>query len=147
MRSLSWKSLCLIAATLLSFSAFAGGGDLKMQATLIWGCDDPMPKDQKIKPVSGEIAAEFAKIFKWKHYYEVKTEEAKISDKGTQKFVLSDKCTVELTNQGGKFEAKLFGEGKLLKTLTFPVEHGKHSVLAGDDKNATAWFVILTPKQ
>lgn len=145
MRSYFWKYFAMAA---LIFSVYAGGGDLGMKATLVWGCDDPMPKADNIKPVSPEVAKKLGGIFKWKHYYYVDKgqQEAKIAEKAEHKFVLSDKCTVEVKNEGKQFTAKLHGEGKLLKTLNIPAKPGEDTVLAGDDKNATAWFVILTPK-
>lgn len=141
-------SLWIFLASLLLFplATQAGGGDLNLKATLIWGCDDPMPKDPNIKPVPADVAEGFQKLLKWKHYYEVKSQEAKLDDKGMHKFVLSDKCTVEVANQGKNFEAKLLGEGKLLTTQTFPSEKGHRRVLAGPDKNKTAWFVVLMPQ-
>jgi len=39
---------------------------------------------------------------------------------------------------------KIFGEGKHLRTVRQPIPPGEMLVLAGDDKNDTAWFVVLT---
>jgi hypothetical protein len=139
-----WFCLCLLLGA--STTACAAN-DLAMKATLIWGCDEEKPADPKIKPVSPELAKRLKGIFKWKHYFEVKTETAKIDDKKTKDFILSEKCTVKVKNDGAKaFEAKLIGEGKNLKTLNQPVKFGEDVVVAGDDKNSTAWFVILTPQ-
>src|ERR1041385_5898850 len=141
---LPWLCLCLVLG--LTTRA-AAAGELNVKATLIWGTDEEKPADPKIKPVSPELAKRLRGIFKWKHYFEVKTDTAKIADKATKDFVLSDKCTVKVKNDSAKaFNAKLFGEGKLLKTLDQPVKPGVDMVLAGDDQNATAWFVILTPQ-
>jgi len=140
---LPWFCLCLLAGLT---TASARAGDFNMKASLIWGCDEEKPADPKIKPVSPELAKRLKGIFKWKHYFEVKTEDAKVQEKATKKFVLSDKCTVEVRNDGKTFNAKLFGEGKQLKNLDQPVKAGEDIVLAGDDKNMTAWFVILTPQ-
>ena len=143
MRSLlyPWVYLCLMLGATTAFA----GNDLAIKATLIWGCDEEKPNDPKLKAVSPELAKRLKGIFKWKHYFEVKNESAKIADKNAKKFVLSDKCTVEVKNDGKSYNAKLFGEGKLLKAIDQPVKPGEDMVLAGDDpKNMTAWFVILT---
>jgi len=138
---LPWLCLCLFLAG--GVATASAGNDLKMRATLIWGCDQEKPTDPKIKPVSPELAKRLSGVFKWKHYFEVKTEEAAIQEKSVKKFILSDKCTVEVRNDGKMYNAKLFGEGKLLKTLD---QAAKAEVtLAGDDKDMTAWFVIMTP--
>jgi hypothetical protein len=147
MRSLlfPWAFLCLLVGLV---TGAAQANDLNMKATLIWGCDEEKPADPKIKPVSPELAKRLKGIFKWKHYFEVKTDTAKIADKATKDFVLSDKCTVKVRNDGGKaFNAKLLGEGKQLKAIDqLSIKPGEDLVLAGDDKNMTAWFVILTPQ-
>ena len=147
MRTLLLRWLCLSLLLGASANAFAGNNDLGMKATLIWGCDEEKPDDKKIKPVSPELAKRLKGIFKWKHYFEVKSDTATIADKATKDFVLSDKCTVKVKNDGAKaYNAQLFGEKKLLKAIDQPVKAGEDMVLAGDDKNATAWFVILTPQ-
>jgi|SRR5688572_25489946 len=140
---LPWLFFCLALGASTNASA---GDELAMKATLIWACDEKEPNDPKIKPVSAELSKRLKGIFKWKHYFEVKTDTAKIADKSTKDFVLSEKCTVKVRNEGAKaYNAKLLGEGKLLKAIDQPVKEGEDMVLAGDDKNATAWFVILTP--
>jgi hypothetical protein len=136
-----WVCLCLfLGASTTTLAA----NDLNMRATLIWGCDEEKPSDPKIKPVSPELAKRLRGIFKWKHYFEVKSEDAKIVGGGMKKFVLSNKCTVDVKNDGKTYEAKLYGEGKLLKTINQPMKAGEpDTVLAGDIKDATAWFVVL----
>src|SRR5258705_105041 len=116
-----WLCLCLLLG---SVSTALAGNDLTMKATLIWGCDEEKPNDPKIKPVSPEMAKRLRGIFKWKYYFEVKTESAKIAEKGTKDFVLSDKCTVKLKNDGKSYEAKLFGENKLLKAISQQISIG-----------------------
>lgn len=142
-RTLTW--ICF-AVLLASAPASFAGEDMKLKARLIWGCDD-VSNDPKITPVDPEVAKQLKGIFKWKHYYVVTNMTAKVSDKATSKFVLSEKCTVEVKNEAHKYEAKLFGEGKHLKTLEQKKVVGENLVLAGDAKDATAWFVILTPEK
>lgn len=143
MRNSLW--ILLASLLLLPVAAKAGGGDLKIKATLVWGCNDPMPKADDIKPVSADLAKRLSGIFKWKHYYYVDKgqQEAKVAENRQHKFVLSPKCTVDVKNMGKTFEAKLHGEGKLLKTLTVPAKSSEDQVLAGDGKDNDAWFVIL----
>lgn len=119
-----------------------------MRATLIWGCDDENPKDQTIKPVDAEMSKRLHGIFKWKHYFIVTNMTAVVPEKMSKKMVLSKKCEVEVQNKNAtkSYQAKLYGENKLLKELEQPIKLGEDLVLAGDDKNATAWFVILTPQ-
>ncbi len=140
------RTLLLCLGILCSAFSANAGDDLNMKATLIWGTDDEKLSDANLKPVSPEMAKRFGGIFKWKHYYMVTNMTAKISDKGAHKFVLSKKCEVEVANKKDSYEAKLYGESKFLKEVKQPIKLGEEVVLAGDDKNATAWFVLLSPQ-
>lgn len=120
----------------------------KYTAILIWGSDGPKPEGKELKDVDGKLTEKFTKIFKWKNYYEVKRSDFELKPGEPKKVSLSDKCEVSLnmTEKEG-LEVELFGEGR-------SVYKGKQSmplkdvlILAGDDKNATAWFVVLKPQE
>ena len=57
---------------------------------------------------------------------------------------MSSKCDIEVRNEGhGMFEVRFLGEGKSLKKVRQVIPPGELLVIAGDDKNANAWFVVL----
>jgi len=59
---------------------------------------------------------------------------------------MSEKCEIEVENLGDStVEVKLFGEGKMVVRKKQALPTGELLVLAGEDKNDTAWFVVLTP--
>lgn len=119
--------------------------DRKFQAQLIWGTDMEKPDDPELKKVNAELVERLQKVFKWKLYYEVKEVKFAVSEKGAKKVNLSKKCEIEVRDLGKPMiEAKLFGEGKLVKTIKQAA--AQSLVIAGDDRNDTAWFVILTPQ-
>jgi len=135
----------LVTLTALFVSASAIAGPLGVDAKLVWGCNEEKPADPSLKPLSAETVKQLGiGMFKWKHYFLVTNMSATIPEKGTGKLVLSPKCTVEVTNGSDSYNAKLIGEGKKLKELD--QKKDKSLVLAGDDKNETAWFAIVTPK-
>lgn len=120
----------------------------KYTAILIWGADGPKPEDKDLKEVDGKLTEKFTKIFKWKSYYEVKRSDFELKTGEPKQVELSHKCEVRLhlTEKEG-LEVELLGEGR-------SVYKGKQSmplkdilILAGDDKNATAWFVVLKPRE
>jgi hypothetical protein len=121
--------------------------DRKFEAELIWGTDQAKPDAPDLKPVDPELVERLQKIFKWKHYYQVRKKDFIVAAKpkpGTL-VVLSDKCEIEVTDKGMPMtEVKLFGEKKLVKTIKQAIT--QCLVIAGDDRNDTAWFVVLTPK-
>ena len=130
--------LCLIAVT-------AGGDDLNLQAKLIWGSNGSKPKNPNVKAVDRETADKLRGVFKWKDYYEVRRTNFTVAAGATTKVNMSRKCDVQVQNLGKfKVEVELFGEGKMLVQKRQTIKAGELLVLAGDDKNDTAWFVILT---
>ena len=135
----------LITLIALFAAASATAGPLGVDAKLVWGCNEEKTTDSSLKLLSPETVKQMGiGMFKWKHYFLVTNMSATIPEKGTGKLVLSPKCTVEVTNGEETYNAKLIGEGKKLKELD--QKKDKSLVLAGDDKNETAWFAIVTPK-
>ena len=118
--------------------------DLTLTAQLIWGSNDQKPKDSKIKEVDSKLNDALHSVFKWKTYYEVGKTNIPIKLNETKRVRLSDKCEVEISNQGKcKVEVKLFGKGTLAVSKKQTL--GKDPmVLAGPDKDDSAWFVIIT---
>ena len=58
---------------------------------------------------------------------------------------MSDDCEIEVQNLGNSsIEVKLYGKGKLAVRKTQKISPSELLVLAGDDKDDTAWFVVLS---
>lgn len=120
-------------------------GDRKFEAQLIWGTDKEKLNDPDLQPVDPDLVGRLQKVFKWKVYYRVKKVEFVVPAKGNKTVELSPKCEIDVTDKGKPMtEVKLFGEKKLVKTIKQAVT--QCLVIAGDDRNDTAWFVVLTPK-
>ncbi|HTG44561.1 MAG TPA: hypothetical protein VK633_08515 [Verrucomicrobiae bacterium] len=150
----------LLPALLLLFSAGdsqadtnkadSKGPEQKFQAILIWGTDGDKPpeKEKELTSVEGGLKDKFKNIFKWKNYFQVGERKTVLIHSGeTKQLQLSHKCQLKLhqTDKEG-LEVELIGEG-------IPVVKRKHTmplkdilILAGDDKNSTAWFVVLKPE-
>ncbi len=136
----------LSAATcLLMLSGVAAfANEQKFAAKLIWGTDEAKPTDAKLKEVDPKLKEKFANVFKWKHYFEVDQQHFAVTEGANKRQVMSPKCDIEVKNEGkGIYEVKLWGEGKCIKKVRQAIPAGEILVLAGDDKNATAWFVVL----
>lgn len=140
-RNFSWVCLALMLGAFTSVLA----DPMTIKLTLVWGTDEEKPKDTTLKPADPQMVTQFHKICKWKHYFEVTNTTASLSQT-LNRVRLSPKCEIEVQNLGKEgLEAKFFGEGKLIYKGKSKVEPGKHWGIAGEDKDATAWFVILTP--
>ena len=125
----------------------AKGPEQKFAAVLIWGTDGEKPEDKDLKDVDGALKDKFKKIFKWKNYYEVSRTNVNVKVGDPKHIKLSKKCEVKL-NQTEKegMEVELIGEGKSVHKTTSSMPLKDILILAGDDKNATAWFVVLKPE-
>jgi len=119
-------------------------GELSFQVQLIWGTNGEKPPGKDLKDVEQRIKEALKGIFKWKNYFEVTRKTLKVPAKATQQLQLSDKCQVVVQNLGNSSaQIKLLGEGKCVNTRKESITPGKLITIAGEDKNDTAWFVVL----
>jgi len=139
--------LASLAFALISLpSALAAKGDLHVQAQLVWGTDGDKPPDPGVKRLDEATRKKLGSVFKWKNYFEVDRQNFKVALSAKNRVRLSPKCEVEVENLGdSQVEVKLIGEGKLVVKKKQVLKAGELLILAGDDKNQNAWFVIITP--
>jgi hypothetical protein len=154
MIAISQRAVAITAALLvLAFGSFSGMADgsakdepIKLRAQLIWGTNDDTSPNPNHKEIDAALHKKLSGIFKWKSYFEVHNQLASIPPKGMKRLKLSPKCEVEIKNLGGgQIAAKLFGEGKLQADHRYNTARKEPLVLGSEDKNKTAWFVILSP--
>ena len=151
MKPISYASALLGALFCLALAprAAAASPDLAVEARLIWGTNGQKPPGEKLKEVDVETKKKLKRVFKWEHYYEVEHQDFKVPISTKKRVRMSPKCEVEVENLGeSSVEVKLYGEGRLVVRKKQVLEADELLVLGGDDKNDTAWFVILvTPKK
>jgi len=141
------KSLQIAVAAMLAFMLVlpANAAQIKVEGRLIWGTNDEKFSDPKFKPVDAVTAEKFKKIFQWKRYFEVNRKTAVVPSRGAGKLEMSDKCIIEITElEGPKVEVKLIGEGKPVNKTVKPLSKGESFTIAGDCKDGSAWFVLIT---
>lgn len=134
--------VALFALAMVSQNALAA--NLKLEIYLVWGSNDDKLPDPKYKRLENELSKKLQKIFKWKHYFEISKQKAEVPSRSTKKIKVSDKCDIEITEmEGPRVEVKLYGEGKLINRTIKALTKDELFTIAGDDKNETAWFVII----
>ena len=127
------------------FLARSGFADLNLQAQLVWGTNKEKPDDPKLKEVDSSVAEKLRKVFKWKNYFEVNRQHFTVPVGSPKSVKMSDDCKIEVQNLGNaSIEVKLYGKGKLAVRKTQKISPSELLVLAGDDKDDTAWFVVLS---
>lgn len=148
-----WIWLILVPL-ILGATAPAAAMELELRGQLIWGTNDAKPKDGKCKDIEADLKGRLSRVFKWKNYFEIKDQVIRVNPGTTQRVRMSEKCELELRLVDDfTLEVKLFGEGRLAKTVRQSVQslrQGELSILAGDSKEkfGDAWFVVLSvPKR
>jgi hypothetical protein len=130
----------VLASSFLPVSA----ADLKLEAKLIWATDDEKSPDPSHTPVDPATAEKLRKVFKWKNYFIVNKVVKVVPSRGSNRFELSKDCTVEIKElEGPRVEVTLIGKGKQVNKTTKTLTKGEWFTYAGDDKNQSAWFVIV----
>lgn len=118
--------------------------ETRVQAVFVWGTNESKPAGKNLKEVDAKLRERLANIFKWQNYFEVSRQSAGVLAGKPQSLKLSDECSVEIKilpeNQA---EVKLIGKGKTIVTRRYSLAKPDALVLAGDDKNNNAWFVVL----
>jgi hypothetical protein len=146
-RRTAWRLFCLVCAyglCLLHGLAAEGNNDLKFEVQLIWGTNGQKPPGKHLKDVEPRITEALKGVFKWQNYFEVSRKRLDVPEKTTQQLKLSEKCEIKVTNLGNSsVQIQLLGEGKCVNTRKEPVTPGRLLTIAGEDKNDTAWFVVL----
>ena len=119
--------------------------ELKLELKLIWGTNDGTSPDPKHKPVDQATAHKLRQVFKWKNYFLINRQTATIASRSTRNIELSDKCSLEITElQGPSVEVTLIGEGRRVNKTTRHLAKGECFTIGGEDKNGSAWFVLVT---
>ena len=137
----------LILAVLFLFSSLvdSSAAELKLEAKLIWGTNDESSPNPDHKPVDAPTAEKLRKVFKWKNYFVVNRVIQTVPSRGSSRFDLSKECAVEIKElEGPRVEVKLIGKGKEVHRTTKSLSKGESFTYAGDDKNESAWFVIIS---
>ena len=141
-----WQFLVLLLTSLSALLGVASTpGEARVQAVLIWGTDEAKPTGKNLKEVDSKLRDRLANVFKWKNYFEVNRQTATLqSSAKVQTIKLSEECSVEVKLLPENVaEVKLIGKGKAMVTRRHSLSKPDALVLAGDDKNKTAWFVVL----
>ncbi len=132
------RALFVMVGLLLAGQFAAQAGDLKLEATLVWGTTTGTNVNHK--PLDAKRSQDLGKIFKWQHYYTITNRVATISANGTNAIQMGAKCQLKVKNLGAsRVEVVWMGNGKQISTgvHTLPV------TLAGNDKNDSAYFMML----
>jgi hypothetical protein len=122
----------------------------KFQAVLVWATDDEKPpeKEEELHPVEPDLK-EKIKFLKWKNYFQVGDRKKVTISPGqpAQEVKLSHKCRIKVCeDEKEALKVDLIGEDKLVFSKKQNMPQKDILVIGGDDKDATAWLVVLRPE-
>jgi hypothetical protein len=149
MARLAYVALALSLLMALVSPAWArgggGGGDMKLEAQLIWGTNDKKSPDPKHKAIDEKVAKKLKKLpFKWENYYEVTRITFKVPKDQASKVDLSKECSIKVRYVGkDTVELLLYGKNELVSKITQVLTKDEMLVTGGNAANLTAWFVVL----
>ncbi|MDB6059734.1 MAG: hypothetical protein JWO95_3578 [Verrucomicrobiales bacterium] len=125
----------------------ARAADMQLEAKLVWGSNDEADKVKHTLVSDPKLSSDLHRIFKWSNYYEISTKEVAIAPDKTGVLQMSDRCKLEVKNLGKNWiEVNCIGSGKQVSKGKHSLAPGKWFTLAGNDKNNTAWFVVMKTK-
>lgn len=133
---LGWGLLQVVAASVPV--------ETRVQAVLVWGTNESKPAGKSLKELDAKLRERLANIFKWQNYFEVNRMTVGVAASKPQTVKLSEECSVDIKILPENMaEVKLIGKGRTIVTRRHSLAKPDALVLAGDDKNNTAWFVVL----
>jgi hypothetical protein len=129
----------------LTVSAARAAADFKFEVQLVWATTATNSPNPEHKPVEEEVHKKLSELpLKWKHYFEVKSENIRVSKNETREARLSKICRISVRDIDGKnFEFALIGKNEPVLKRTQKLPKGEMLVLGGNAPDATAWLVVL----
>lgn len=117
---------------------------IRVEAILVWATHVAKTNDSSLKELEPQLVKKLSKQYKWPLYYEVKRTEASVSGSATTAVPVSAKCSLQIKHLGEeRVEVNLIGKGKPVSRSVESLAHGHLIILGGDDKNDTAWLIVI----
>ncbi len=135
----------LAALLLCSNLALARAAELKLEAILVWGTNDEKSPDPGHKPVDPALAKKLGNLpFKWKNYFVINRRVFTANDRDYSTNEMSKKCTIAVKDGGNSMvKVKMTGDGREWHRQVKPLPKGETVIIGGDDKDQSAWMVVL----
>lgn len=149
MRTLGTGFVMLLAYLAAGFNSFAESENENyfFRAQLIWASNEDLSSDD-LHPLDDKTTEKLRKVFKWENYWEINNKYVDLKEDVRKITKISPECEISLkrieTEEECKVEVVLIGKKNPIVKKTQHINQDECLVLAGPDKDGTAWFVILT---
>lgn len=144
-----WLLLALFTVGLAGSNVRAAdpAGSPEIEAILVWATNTEVKpesdSDEKLEKLDEKLAKNLS-MLKWKNYYVINRERAKIAADKSVRLKMSKKCEVTLRQvDEDRFAMELHGEGVEVGSGKTNLKKGEVTALGGDSENDSAWMVVL----
>lgn len=144
-----WLLSAVFAVGMTGFTVRAAesSGSPEIEAILVWATNTEVKpesdSDEKLEKLDEKLAKNLS-MLKWKNYYVINRERAKVSSDKSVRLKMSKKCEVTLRQvEEDRFAMSLHGEGVEVGSGKINLKKGEVSALGGDSENDSAWMVVL----
>jgi hypothetical protein len=141
------STLCCATLVLLWVAqGISAAADMRFDARLIWGTDDPKaPEGKNYSPADPEVLRKLRELpLKWTNWFVVNRTNFTARTATPRRVALSDKCELDIKNLGNdSVEIVLYGKGKEVVKRTQAFAMADTVLLGGNAPNSTAWLVFL----
>jgi hypothetical protein len=131
------RLVCAVMSFLLlaGVTAHAADSDLKLEADLVSGFNDPHQTNSI--PVSMQIAKKLGRLpLKWQYYFVVNSQQFSVAKNESKEVSLSDACQISVKNLGGQqVQLTLKGNGKNVGKIKQSLKKGQMLVAGGNAGN------------
>jgi hypothetical protein len=140
----AWFSVGLILLVPGARGQTAAGANIKLEAQLIWGTNDPQSPDPKHKAVDADVLKKLTALpLKWSNYFQVHSKRFEVPATGTTNITLG-KCEIGVKQLvRPAIEVSFIGKGKPVEKRTLRLPKGDILIYGGNAPNATAYLVTL----
>jgi hypothetical protein len=141
-----WAKVAFCVGAMALMSPVAHAENMRMEALLVWGTDDPQSPDPRHHLVDANLARRLKKLpYRWKNYFLVSSQTVEVSDGETKaKVAMSKRCILDIKNLGAsRVEVRLHGDGKPVSVHRESLPMHQLLILSGDAGNETGWLVII----
>ena len=144
-----WLLSAMFAAGMVgsTLRAAESAGSPEIEAILVWATNTEVKpesdSDEKLEKLDEKLAKNLS-MLKWKNYYVINREHAKVASDKSVRLKMSKKCEVTLRHvDEDRFAVALHGEGVEVGSGKTNLKKGEVTALGGDSENDSAWMVVL----
>ena len=136
---LNWALGLAMAASLVA----AERTNLVFHVQLVRGTDEANPPSEGARPVGEKLATQLLRVFKWKHFWQIRYQRTELAPGTRTKLRLSPEREVEIDlGEPGHRIVTAYSRGKVATRTRSRVEAAA-TMIGGDYDARSGWFIVV----